>query len=135
MELLPKVYIAGAYSADNVLAMLRNMREGMKLAERVFATGKAAPFVPWFDWQFEMFGDHDVSTYYKYSLTWLVASDIMLIRRYASENSTGTQNEIEAANRYGVKIFYDDEWPQFVEYLNGLYERLKPKEQPCASTS
>lgn len=132
MELLPKVYIAGAYSADNEITLWRNQREGMKLAERVFATGKAAPFVPWFDWQFEMFGDHAVEMYYKYSLNWLIASDILLVRRYGSEESNGTQDEIEAANRYGITIFYDDEWPAFVEFLNGLHERLNQK---CASTT
>lgn len=132
VELLPKVYIAGAYSADNVLTVLRNIREGIKLGERVLATGKAAPFVPWFDWQFEMFGDHAVETYYKYSFAWLLVSDILLVRRYDHENSTGTQKEIELANRYGIKIFYDDEWGEFIEFLKGLYERLNQK---CASTN
>lgn len=129
MELLVKVYVAGAYSADNVIAILRNIREGLKLSERVFATKIAAPFAPWLDWQFEMFGDHDVSTYYNYSNSWLIASDIVLVRRYGNETSRGTQKEIELAKQYGIKVFFDDEWPQFIEYVKELHGKLN-REQP-----
>ena len=132
MELLPKVYVAGAYSADNVTAVLRNIRDGLKLAERVLATKMAAPFAPWLDWQFEMFGDHEVSTYYNYSYNWLIASDVVLVRRYGSETSHGTQKEIELAGKYGIKVFFDDEWPQFVEYIKELHGNLN-KEQVCES--
>lgn len=129
MDLLVKVYVAGAYSTDNVIAALRNIREGIKLSERVFATKMAAPFAPWLDWQFEMFGDHDVSTYCNYSCSWLIASDVVLVRRYGHEASRGTQKEIALAQKCGIKVFFDDEWPQFIEYIKELHGRLN-EERP-----
>ena len=40
---MKRIYIAGAYSANNVLTVLDNMREGMRLATKVLLLGYA-PF-------------------------------------------------------------------------------------------
>ena len=123
MDLLPIVYVAGAYSADNVTLVLRNIREGVKLAEKVFATGLAAPFCPWLDWMYEVFGDHDVQRYYDYSFAFLARADVLLIRRTGAKESNGTQSEIEYAKRYGIPIFYDDEWTEFTLWLKSHYSK------------
>ena len=115
--MIPIIYIAGAYSADNVTKILRNIREGVKLAEKVFATGKAAPFCPWLDWMYEIFGDHEVDLYYQYSLAFLARADVLLIRRDGAKASNGTQQEIEYAKKYGIPIFYDDEWTEFLNWI------------------
>ena len=68
---MKRIYIAGAYSADNVITVLDNMREGMRLATRVFLLGYA-PFVPWFDFHFQlMLRENEILTvedYYRYSI-------------------------------------------------------------------
>ena len=120
MNLLPIVYIAGAYSADNVTTVLRNIREGVKLAEKVFDSGLAAPFCPWFDWQFEMFGDHDVPRYYDYSMSFLARSDAVLVRRDGADMSQGVQAEIVFAEKYGIPVYYDDQWAELVEWLKAF---------------
>jgi len=127
IKLLPRVYVAGAYSADNVTKILRNIREGIKLAERVLATKKAAPFAPWLDWMFEIFGDHDVETYYEYSAQYLRSTDIVMVRREGSDNSNGTQKELDLAETLAIPIFYDDEWGAFLNYVEELYIRLNAK--------
>jgi len=114
---LPIVYIAGIYSGDNVIEILRNIREGIKLGERVFGTGYGAPFIPWLDWQLEMFGDHTTEDYYRYSLSFLHVADVMLVRREMSEASKGTQNEIALAKELRIPVYYDDEFDELIEIL------------------
>jgi len=118
---LPIIYIAGAISGET-LTFLRNIREGNKLAERVLATGKAAPFNPFQDWMYEMFGDHEVQTYYNFSLAFLRISDIMIIRREGAKRSKGTMAEIDEARRLGIIYFYDDQWDEFLIALDKAYQ-------------
>ena len=120
---LPIVYIAGCYSGDNVITVLRNIREGVKLGERVFATGVAAPFIPFLDWQLEMFGDHAVEDYYRYSLAFVHIADVMLVRRELSGASKGTQGEIELAQELRIAIYYDDEFDILIEALKRVLKR------------
>lgn len=114
---LPIVYIAGCYSGDNVTQILRNIREGIKLGERLFATGWGAPFIPFLDWQLEMFGNHALEDYYRYSLAFLYVADAILVRRELSEASKGTQGEIEIAKKLHIPIYYDDEFDELVKAL------------------
>ena len=107
--LIKRVYIAGAYSADNVLSVLNNMRKGMRLGLEVLLAG-FSPFVPWFDYHFQLFlreGEElTVEDYYNYSLKWLEVSDAILIVP-GSENSNGTKKEIKRAKKLNIPIFYD----------------------------
>jgi len=68
---MKKVYVAGAFSGDNVLTILDNMRKGMRLATEVLLAG-FAPFVPWFDYHFQLNlreGETlKVEDYYNYSM-------------------------------------------------------------------
>lgn len=106
---MKRIYIAGAYSANNVIAVLDNMREGMQLATKVFLLGYS-PFAPWFDYHFQLMlrGNEQltVDDYYRYSLDWLEVSDgVLLVANW--ENSKGTAAEIKRANELNIPVFYD----------------------------
>ena len=100
-----RVYVAGAYSADNVIQVLANMRRGIELSYLVLKAG-FAPFVPWFDYHFSLLGDVDLEDYYEYSLAWLEASDALIVQPVGAEESTGTQKEIKRAEELGIPVFY-----------------------------
>ena len=105
---MKRVYVAGAYSADNVITVLDNMRAGMRLSLEVLLAG-FAPFVPWFDYHFQLMlregEDLTVGHYYKYSMAWLEASDYVLVVP-GWENSKGTKAEIARAEELGIPVFY-----------------------------
>lgn len=104
-----RVYVAGAYSADNVIDVLDNMRRGMRKSTEVFLRGHA-PFSPWLDYQFQLMlreGEAlDVEDYYRYSIAWLEVSDIVLVLP-AWENSKGTKAEIDRAKELGIPVVFD----------------------------
>ena len=106
---MKRIYIAGAYSADNVISVLDNMREGMRLATKVFLLGYS-PFVPWFDFHFQLMlrGNEKltVDDYYRYSLDWLEVSDAMLLVPNWN-TSKGALSEIKRADELKIPIFYD----------------------------
>jgi hypothetical protein len=105
---MKRVYVAGAYNADNIVSALENMRKGMRVSTEVFLAG-FAPFVPWFDYHFNLMlreGEKlTIEDYYEYSIAWLKVSDAMvLVPGY--ENSKGTKKEIEIAKELGIPIYY-----------------------------
>ncbi len=104
-----RVYVAGAYSADNVIAVLDNMRRGMRKSTEVFLAGYS-PFSPWLDYQFQlMLRDGEkltVPDYYRYSMAWLEVADAVLVLPN-SEQSKGTQAEIARAKELNIPIFYN----------------------------
>lgn len=107
--MMKRIYVAGAYSANNVIGVLDNIREGMRWATKVFLAGHA-PFAPWLDFHFQLMlreGERlKVEDYYEYSLAWLRASDVVFVTP-GWEQSKGTIAEIAEANRLGIKIVYD----------------------------
>jgi len=103
-----RVYVAGSYSADNVIDVLRNIGRGEKACADLFAMG-FAPFCPWHDKSYVMDrpdDDFTVQQFYEYSMAWLEVSDVVLVMPN-SENSTGTQAEIERAGELEIPVFYD----------------------------
>jgi len=105
---MKRIYIAGAYSADNVIEILDNMRRGMRAATECFLAGNA-PFCPWLDFHFQlMLREGEVLTvqdYYEYSTAWLkVADELWVLPDY--EYSQGTWREIETAEIIGIPIKY-----------------------------
>lgn len=108
---MKRVYVAGAYSADNVITVLDNMRRGMRASTEVFLKG-FSPFCPWLDYQFTlMLRDGEkltVEDYYRYSMAWLEVSDVVLVLP-GSEHSKGTKQEIIRANELGIPVVYDIE--------------------------
>ena len=112
MDRLPiKVYVAGAYSADNVLDVLHNIRRGIRVSTQIFTLG-FAPFSPWLDYHFllqmtEAEAENiTVKDFYEYSLSWLSVADAIYVLPN-SENSHGTRKEIEFARSMGIPIFTD----------------------------
>ena len=102
---MKRVYVAGPYSADNVIDVLTNMRRGMRLAYLVLQAG-FAPFVPWFDHHFAFMGPVSLDRYYRYSMSWLEASDAVIVQTLGAAASKGTRAEIARATELGIPVFY-----------------------------
>lgn len=106
-----RVYVAGSFSADNVLSVLDNMRIGMRKSLEVLLAGYS-PFVPWFDYHFNLMlreGEKlTVQDFYDYSMAWLEVSDTVLVLPN-SEKSKGTQAEIKRAKELGIPVVYNIE--------------------------
>lgn len=115
------VYVAGVYSDDNVIGVLRNIGKGQYWCQKVFKAGMA-PFCPWHDrtfvidnWREEL----DVHLFYEFSLAWLRKSDVMFVTpdfkgMKQTKDSTGIALEIEEANRLGIPIVYS--WDKLMEW-------------------
>ena len=105
---MKRIYVAGPYSADNVISVLDNMRKGMSLSKDVFLAG-FAPFCPWLDYHFTLMLKHGekltVEDYYNYSMAWLEASDAILVLPNW-QSSKGTVMELERAKELSIPIFY-----------------------------
>lgn len=124
---MKRVYVAGAYSEDNVIDVLRNIGRGEIVCANLFADG-VYPFCPWFDKDFiikqpeydfnvEEFYyyslyDFNVEEFYNYSLAWLEVSDAMFVIE-GYEKSKGTLKEIEFAKNKNIPIFYN-----YIKLLN-----------------
>ena len=103
-----RIYIAGPYSADNVMDVLANIRRGNKVAYDVFCLGYA-PFSPWLDFLYVFHDNSDnlgIDDFYQYSLSWLSASDAILVQG-EWQNSKGTLAEISEAGRMGIPVFFN----------------------------
>lgn len=99
------VYVAGAYSAPDVISVFDNMRRGMRLSLEVLKRGYA-PWVPWFDYHFALMGEMSLQEYYDYSMAWLERSDAVLVVEN-SGHSKGVQAEVERAKQIGIPVYYD----------------------------
>ena len=99
-----KVYVAGAYSASNVIQVLANMRKGMKLSYDVLKAG-FSPFCPWLDYHFSLIGAVELEEYYRYSMSWLEVSDAVLLCE-GWEESKGTLAEIARAKELNIPIYH-----------------------------
>lgn len=102
-----KVYVAGSYSADNVIDVLKNIGKGEKACAKLFELG-FAPFSPWADRSFIINNpdvEFSVEDFYEFSIAWLGVSDIMLVID-GWENSKGTKAEIKLAKELGIWVCY-----------------------------
>ena len=106
---MKKVYVAGAMSADNILTMLNNIHDGLKLGSELLKLG-FAPFVPHFDIFFKIQNgvDFDIPMqyYYDYTMQWLKVSDCVLVCPNW-ENSKGTLAEIAMAEKLCIPVYYN----------------------------
>lgn len=106
---MKRIYIAGPYSADNVISVLENIRKGIRASSEVLLAG-FAPFCPWLDFMYSLVlreGEQiSVETYYAYSLKWLEVSDAVFVLP-GWESSRGTRREIGAALALDIPVFYD----------------------------
>jgi hypothetical protein len=108
---MKRVYVAGAYSANNVITIFDNMREGMRASLEVFRAG-FAPFCPWLDFHYNLMlrGDEKLTVpdFYEYSIAWLDVSDAMYVHPNSDwRNSVGTLAEIKRAKQMAIPVYYD----------------------------
>lgn len=103
---MKRIYVAGPYSADNVLDVLKNIGRGQRACAKLFSLGYA-PFCPWHDKSYVIDRPGDeftVKQFYEFSMAWLRVSDaVVLIDGW--ENSKGTLAEIEVAKKLGIPIY------------------------------
>jgi hypothetical protein len=101
-----RVYVAGAYSANNVIDVLKNIGRGDEYCTQLFLNG-FAPFNPWSDRTFVMLAwkhKFTVQQFYDYSITWLKVSNcLFLVPEW--RNSKGTIKEIKIAKKLKLPIF------------------------------
>lgn len=103
---MKRVYVAGPYSADNVLNVLRNIGRGEQMCAELFKLG-FAPFCPWHDKSYVMDNpeqDFTVQQFYDYSMAWLEVSDAVLLTG-KWHTSKGTLKEVERADELGIPVF------------------------------
>ena len=101
-----RVYVAGPYSADNVLGVLRNIGRGEEVCAALFMEGYS-PFCPWHDKTYAMH-IHDerlqVDDFREHSMSWLEVSDVLFLVE-GWQKSQGTKAEIRRARELGIPIF------------------------------
>jgi hypothetical protein len=103
---MKRIYVAGLYSANNVLDVLKNIGRGQKVCAFLFRLG-FAPFCPWHDKTYVMDfpeNDYTVQKFYDFSLTWLKVCDGMFIIS-GEGNSKGVNMEIKKAKEWNIPIF------------------------------
>lgn len=115
-----KVYVAGSYSADNVLSVLQNIGRGERACAELFRLG-FAPFCPWHDKSYVIDNpdvNFSIEDFYEFSIAWLDVSEIMLVLPGHS-GSGGTIKEIARAHRLGIPVCYSiDELIKHCAYFN-----------------
>ena len=103
---MKRIYVAGPYSADNVLDVLKNIGRGEKVCAELFSLG-FAPFCPWHDKSYVTDmpeSNFTVKLFYDFSMAWLEVSDaVLLIQGW--EESKGTLAEIGRAKELGIPVF------------------------------
>ena len=102
-----RVYIAGAYSADNVMDLFVNMKIGIETSTRVFEAG-LSPFSPWLDYHFILSAKEplDVTDFYRYSEAWLDVSDaVLVVDNPKNLTSKGLEAELIRAKHLHKPIF------------------------------
>lgn len=101
-----RVYVMGAYSANNVIDVLRNIGKGETYCAELFLEG-FAPFCPWHDKDYVIKNWDKKLTkqlFYDFSMSWLEVSDCgFLIPDWV--NSEGTLNEIKKCIELDIPIF------------------------------
>ena len=111
---MKKIYVAGPYSDDNVLGVLKNIGRGEEYAALLFTYG-FAPFTPWHDKSFVINNWSDnftVDMFYNYSMEWLKCSDGLFIVPNCDglkdwDDSEGTLAEIKMAVDNDIPVFYE----------------------------
>ncbi len=100
-----KIYLAGKYSADNILGVLDNIHEGIKMAAGIIKEGNEV-FCPWLDYQFHFFEKTlTKEDYQRNSMAWVEVSDELWVMPN-SEKSGGTQREIARAKELNIPVRY-----------------------------
>ena len=118
---MKKIYVAGAYSADNVISVLQNIGRGQHYASMLLSRGYA-PFCPWLDKEYVInnyLETPPLQQFYDYSTAWLSVSDAMFVvpdlpGLNSWRDSMGTKQERHFALENNIPVFYNleelEEW-------------------------
>jgi hypothetical protein len=103
-----RVYVAGPYSAGDIITSLNHMRKGMRASAEILLAGHE-PFCPWVDFHFQLMlregEDLKVEDYYRYSIAWLEVSDVMIVLD-GWNKSKGTLTEMKRARKLEIPIYH-----------------------------
>jgi hypothetical protein len=105
-----RIYVAGAYSANNVIDVLNNIHIGTKYCAKLLKEGHE-PFCPWLDYQFHFYDKTlTVDDYYRYSMAWLEVSEIVHVLPNSGD-SKGTLKEVNRALllHIPVRFIYEED--------------------------
>lgn len=106
----PRIYMAGPYSANNVMDVFENMKIGLIESAKVLKENMS-PFSPWLDYQFILSSQcsekFKISDFYNYSIAYLITCDAMFIVQGNYLRSKGTLKEIVIAQLLGIPIYKD----------------------------
>ena len=104
------IYVAGCYSASNIIDVFRNIRRGLTVTFSLLKAGYI-PFVPWFDWLW-LFIDEDeameVQDFQRYSIEWMRKCDAVYVHEYQLKpwnTSKGTVGEVELARKLTMPVY------------------------------
>jgi len=104
---MKRIYVAGKYSADNVLKVLQNIGRGEKAAAKLFSHGFAV-FCPWADKDIvihEPDATYTVDMFRAQSMAWLEVSDAVYVISGTGDGG-GVDAEIERAADLDIPVFY-----------------------------
>jgi len=102
-----RIYVAGEYSGSDVIAVLRNMRMGIRTCVSLLKKGHS-PFCPWLDFQYGLVTEIDLYHYQRNSSEWLeVADAILMLPNWKA--SKGAQAELQKAEKLGKLVYFDEE--------------------------
>ena len=107
---MQRIYVAGAYSANNVIDVLANIRQGIMKSADLLNLGYAV-FCPHLDFQFALspYGSClTVEDYQVNSMAWLEVSDVVYVLPN-SENSKGVSAEIARAVTLNIPVVFSIE--------------------------
>lgn len=104
---MKRIYVAGRYSADNVIDVLKNIGRGQDICARLFSLGYY-PFCPWHDKTYvtdRPENNFTVEQFQAHSMAWLEVSDGILMTSGWSD-SRGSVREMERALELKIPVFY-----------------------------
>jgi len=103
---MKRIFISGKLDADNAVKYLQNVHEMMCAAEFIKSRGYSV-YVPCIDLLMGIkFGYENYNDYFDNSQPWLEVSDAVYVIP-GSENSKGTQREIEHAEKNNISVYYN----------------------------
>lgn len=121
-----RVYIAGRYSADNVMEVLGNIRAGQEAAVNLMLRGYYV-HCPWLDHQLVLSygGAYLTSQFLKdNSMAFLEVCDAVYVLP-GWETSNGTKAEIVRSKKLNIPVFY------YIEKLN----KYRESKESCTLTT